>query len=187
MSSCSAPEPLCASSETSMTVPSVMRPWVVSCSRRVRSRSSGVLRRARISQPAPSANTTAPARSSASNRSWVIRDCRTLLPQPAPRYPSKALSLADLLVVLQERRQPFIGQRMVEHHVQDLERDGGDVRPRESGFHHMHWMPDRRGEYLRLVSVIAVDGQDVADQIHAVLADIVEPADERAHVGRARL
>ncbi len=51
----------------------------------------------------------------------------------------------------------------------------------------MHGRAGAGGEDLRLVAVVVVDGADVADDLHALGADVVEPPDERADVGRAGL
>src|SRR5438445_11065691 len=49
----------------------------------------------------------------------------------------------------------------------------------------MHRRADRRGEDLRLDLLLAVRGDDVGDEAHAVLIDVVEPTGERAHDVRA--
>src|SRR4051812_5597437 len=71
---------------------------------------------------------------------------------------------------------------MVEHHVEHLPGNRAHMRARERRFHNVQWMPQRRGEDLSLESVVRVDGFDVADQLHAVLADVVEPAHEWAAI-----
>src|SRR4051812_16793912 len=90
------------------------------------------------------------------------------------------LGLLHLRRIGQERCQSFIGQRMVEHHVQHLPGKRAHMRAGKRSFYYVQRMPQRSRKNLRLESVIRIDGLDVADQLHAVLADVVEPADERA-------
>ena len=46
---------------------------------------------------------------------------------------------------------------------------------------------DRGGQDLGLAAVIVIDGADVLDQLHAIEVDVIQPADEGADEGRARL
>jgi hypothetical protein len=61
------------------------------------------------------------------------------------------------------------------------------VRPRLHRIHQVQRIADRGRQHLRLEAVVAVDLADVADQVHAHRADVVEAPEEGADVGRARL
>jgi len=55
------------------------------------------------------------------------------------------------------------------------------------GVDHVQRVADRGGEHLRLEALHTVDLADVADEVHADGADVVEPAQERADVVGAGL
>ena len=58
-----------------------------------------------------------------------------------PPFAGPESSALRLLPVFQELGQAFVGEGMVEHHVEHFERKSGDVGAGERGFHHVKWMP----------------------------------------------
>src|ERR1700730_4854720 len=58
--------------------------------------------------------------------------------------------LEDFVVVLQKLFKAFIGQRMIEHHVQDLKRQSGDVRAGNGRLDHVRRRTHRARQNLRL-------------------------------------
>src|SRR6185437_14803970 len=76
---------------------------------------------------------------------------------------------------------------MVQQLIEYLRRDRRHVSARERALAHMADAADRGGEHLGLETVIVVDIADVVDQRHAVLAAIVDAADEGRNVSRARI
>src|SRR5260370_3192676 len=73
---------------------------------------------------------------------WVINPCiyRTAQLSCGGRLPE------DLIVVLQKLLQPLARQRMIEHHIQHLERAAADVRRPQRRNYHLSRPPQR---YLR--------------------------------------
>src|SRR5713226_8616741 len=98
---------------TSVIRPSVIRPMALTRSRRRRSRSSGV--RLRFDHSQISTNRATETRTAAATQ---IGGAKSL---PYSRF------LKDLLIIGQERRQALVSERMVEEHVEHLERHGGDM------------------------------------------------------------
>ena len=92
-----------------------------------------------------------------------------------------------LLPVRQELLQPDVGQRMIEQRVDHRRRAGADVGAHARRLDDVHRAARAGDEDLGLEVVVAVDLDDVANQLHAGRRDVVEPADERADVGRADL
>ena len=83
---------------------------------------------------------------------------------------------------------PLVGQRVREERLDHTRRDGGDVGADQRGLFDVQHITDRGGQDLRLQRrIVVVDGADLADQVHAVEADVVQPADERRDEGRAGL
>ena len=66
-------------------------------------------------------------------------------------------------------------------------RTGRDVGAHLRRFDDVDRMAAARDEHLRRELVVVVDLDDLANEIHAVRRDVVEPADERADVGGAGL
>src|SRR5690606_12043200 len=119
---------------------------------------------------------------SANNSSAIQASLRTLsLRNDVSR------TLRQLLPVRQERLESLVRQRVADQLVQHLRRDRGDVRTQQGSFDHVHRVPDRGDQHFRVEVVVVVDLHDLCDQIHAVLADVIEPPDERRDVGRTRL
>src|ERR671911_365567 len=92
-------------------------------------------------------------------------------------------ALAGRLPVLEKRRKPLIGERVLDQLVEDLGRNGRDIGPKPRRLDHVAGMADRGDQHLggQPVAVVAEDLDDLADELHAVLADVVEAADERRH------
>ena len=75
----------------------------------------------------------------------------------------------------------------MDHLLQDLERQRGDVGAGERRLGHVDRIPDRGREHLGLDLVDREDLGQLADDDHPVLVDVVEPADERRDQARAGL
>src|SRR5207247_10779689 len=72
--------------------------------------------------------------------------------------------LEYLGIILEEHFESLVRQRMVEQHVEHLERHGGDVRAGRGRIDHMRWRTHGSGQDLSLVAVILVNGDDAADR-----------------------
>ena len=68
-----------------------------------------------------------------------------------------------------------------------LKRDRRDVRSDQSTIYDMHRMADRRRKHFGAVAVVAIDLDDILDQLHSVLSDIVESPNERRNIRRPGL
>src|SRR2546430_9119746 len=124
-------------------------------------------------------STTAPVRRSNSraaalHRSQVARGCDPVL-------------LRDLLPIVQESLQADVGQGVLGHLLEHVEGERDDVRAELRGLDHVDGMSDARHQDLPVPVVVPENPGDLPDALHALLADVVEPSDERAHVLRPRL
>src|SRR5438477_8407416 len=88
------------------------------------------------------------------------------------------LRLLRLAVVLEELLLSGVGERMVEELLQDGERHRRDVGTGERGLRDVHRTPDRGREDLGGDLLLAIGGDDIRDDTHAVLVDVVETAGE---------
>src|SRR5437879_4797204 len=88
----------------------------------------------------------------------------------APKICRNKSLLYGFFPVVQKVFEALIRQRMLEHLINNLRRNGGHMRARERGLYHVQWMAYGCGEHLRLVSVVVVNLYDVFDQLHAVFA-----------------
>src|SRR4029453_2654274 len=93
----------------------------------------------------------------------------------------------SLFPILQELLQADVGERMVEHLLDYRRRAGGDVGAQLGRFDDVNGMTAAGDEDFRRELVVAVDRDDLANELHAVGGDVVEAADERADERRARL
>jgi len=87
--------------------------------------------------------------------------------------------LARLVPVRPELDDPGRRERVVDHLLEDLEREGRDMGAGERRLRHVEWVPDRGREDLGVELVDRHDIDELADDDHPVLVDVVEPADER--------
>src|SRR5882672_2280017 len=78
------------------------------------------------------------------------------------RLASGSRLLKYLAPILHELIEPFIGEWVIEQHVEHLERHGADMRARQGRIDHVRGGTQRRREHLRLVSVVLVDLRDAA-------------------------
>ena len=69
---------------------------------------------------------------------------------------------------------------MVDHLLEDLERQRRDMRTGEGRLGHVQRVPDRGRQDLGVELVDRDDLGQLADDDHAVLVDVIEPPDERA-------
>src|SRR6185295_6751615 len=141
-----------------------------------RTRNSGCWRRysatcAALTRPLPRSAVT------------VWRASSVFLPMRAPLQDR----LAGLGPIREEGGEALVGQRMIEHLAQHGRRQGRHMSPHLRGFDHMDGVADRGHQHFRGEGrIVGVDLYDVADEIHAVGADIVEPAHEGRDEGGAR-
>src|SRR5437667_44787 len=94
--------------------------------------------------------------------------------------------LRHLRPVVQEPLQPDIGQGVLRHLLQHVERHRDDVRAELRRLDHVERVSDRCDEDLAVPVVVPEDLEHLADDMHALLAHVVQAADERTHVLRAR-
>src|SRR4029450_12900424 len=92
-------------------------------------------------------------------------------------------SALALLPVAQELLQPDVRQRMFEARVKHGGRARADVGATACGFYNCHGVTYPRYHNLGPEIIVAVNLDDLPDEAHAVGGDVVEPADERTHVG----
>lgn len=92
-----------------------------------------------------------------------------------------------LLVIRQEALETDVGEGVLHAVGDDLEGRGGDISAGEGAVEHVVGVADARGEDFCIESVVVVDLADVADELHAVFADIIETTDEGADEERTRL
>ena len=76
---------------------------------------------------------------------------------------------------------------MLGQHLDDGGRRGDDVRADLRAVEHMDGVAQRGSQNFRLEAVIVVDEANILDQLEAVEAIVVMPADEGRDEGRARL
>ena len=76
---------------------------------------------------------------------------------------------------------------MVDHLLEDLERQCRDVGAVQGGLRDVARVADGGGQDLRVVLEEPDDLGQLADDLHAVLVDVVDPADERRQQRRASL
>lgn len=93
------------------------------------------------------------------------------------------LFLQAVLIIFHKFGQTLVGQLVVDEFLQDLRRDRGDVRPGEHDAVHMGTAADAGGDDLRGQVVGAEHLHHVFHQFAAIFPDIVQAADEGAHVG----
>src|SRR5262245_49875510 len=89
--------------------------------------------------------------------------------------------------ISQELLDPDIGQRVLHTLLEHLERAGGDIGAGQRRVDNMARVADRGRQYHGLdLGVVAVDLHDLADELHALHARIIYPANERADDEGAR-
>src|SRR5438128_5285912 len=92
-----------------------------------------------------------------------------------------------LLPVFEELLEADVRERMVEQLIDDGRRARRDVGAEACRLDDVDRMTAARDEDLGREVVVRVDLDDVANQLHAVGRDVVEPSDERADVAGADL
>lgn len=83
-------------------------------------------------------------------------------------------------MIREELLKAFVGQRVMEHLLEDFVSQRANVDTNFGSFDNLTWSTDGRGQNLRFVSVVRVDLDYVTDQVHAGPANIVDPPDKRA-------
>src|SRR5437763_1541191 len=117
-----------------------------------------------------------------SNWSWKSDLlCACALVREVSRGAAKARwqggSAECLLVVGDELLEPHVRQRVLHAVLDHLDRAGGHVGPGQGAVQQVVEVADGGREDLGLVAVVVVDLADGADELHAVLAHVVEAAD----------
>src|SRR5262245_35951862 len=69
---------------------------------------------------------------------------------------------------------------MIEEHVEHFEGQCADMRSSASSLRDMQRGAEGRREHLRLEPVDRIDLDNLLDEVHAILSDIIETADKRA-------
>src|SRR5262245_15323429 len=84
------------------------------------------------------------------------------------------------LVIRHTPTQPDVRERVLHAVLNHLQRAGRHIGPRQGAVEEVVGVADGRREDLGFEAVVVVDGTDRPDQLHPILADIIEPPDERA-------
>ena len=63
--------------------------------------------------------------------------------------------------------------------VNDIKRHRADIRSNQRRLHYMQRMAHRRHQNFRLAVLIAVDTNDLLDQIHTIFGNVIQPPDKR--------
>ena len=92
----------------------------------------------------------------------------------------------DFFPVVEKFLESFVGEWMRDEFVEHGKGYGGDVGADECGFQDVERMPNAGDDNLGGELIIGEDGFNIAHDVHANVADIVEATDERAYVGSAR-
>src|SRR3972149_8356713 len=116
---------------------------------------------------------------------FKMRKAATALAGPSSQQ--SCLDLRGLAGVLQELLYACVGQGVLEHRLEDGVGHGGDVGAGLGGLDYVQRMPEAGGQHLG-GHVIAIEYlHDLPPTGHPLVADIVQPPDERADVGGAGL
>src|SRR5206468_223027 len=107
--------------------------------------------------------------------------------QRGPVCPAPTLPALRLLPVGQEALEPDVAQRVLHELLEDRERAGGDVRAHLRRADDVERAAHARDQHLGRVRVVVEHLQDLRDEVHAVVTDVVEPPDEGGDEGGARL
>src|SRR5436190_3422773 len=116
----------------------------------------------------------------------AARRSRSAKTSSIKRRPSHFGALG-LLPILQELLEADVGQGMFEQLIDDRCRDGHHVRAHARGLDHVNRAAHTRDEHFRRVVGIVEQVDNLPNDRHARIANVVETADERAHVARAGL
>src|SRR5512147_2493754 len=88
------------------------------------------------------------------------------------------LLLLQFLPVSQELLDPDIRERMLHELIDHAEGDRCDMRAGKGRVHDMERIPDARDDHFRREPVVLVDIHDLPHEVHADVADVVQPAHE---------
>src|SRR5207244_695107 len=88
-----------------------------------------------------------------------------------------------LLPILQELLEADVRERMIVERIDYRRRTRRDVGAHARGFDDVHRVAAACDEHFGLEVVVVVDCHDLANQLHAVRRDVVEPPDEGADEG----
>jgi hypothetical protein len=113
-------------------------------------------------------------------------EVRTALEAEGRLARASALRLA-LLPVGQEALEADVRERVPRELLDDREGAGGDVRAHLRRPDHVHGVADAGDQNLRTVGVVVEDLEDMRDDFHAVVPDVVQAADEGGYERRAGL
>ena len=69
----------------------------------------------------------------------------------------------------------------------NLKGDGGYVRPHEGRIHDMEGISHTCDYDLCFETIVIVDGDNLLNQLHSLMADNIQPSNERTDVGSPRL
>src|SRR5689334_5078409 len=88
--------------------------------------------------------------------------------------------------VFQELLHALIRQGMLHQLIENLSRHGADIGPCKTGLHNVTRIPNGGDQNFGLEFVVIENRNDVANQIHTVVSDIIQAADKRTHKVSAR-
>src|SRR5213592_5069067 len=110
----------------------------------------------------------------------VIRKCLSL-------WERVLFDDGDFLPVLQELLDSLIRQRMFQELIEYFGGHGADVGATQACLNDMNGIAYGSDEHLSLEFIVVEDRHDIADQVHSILADIIQAADKGADEIRAGL
>src|SRR5437868_5134096 len=87
-----------------------------------------------------------------------------------------------LAPVGEELFETLVRERMLDELLHHLEGHRGDIRPDTCRFDDVNRTPNAGREHFRLPFVVAVDFDDLGEQLETVLPDVIEPTEERTDV-----
>jgi len=79
------------------------------------------------------------------------------------------LPLVQFLPVGEEFCLAAVSEGVLQKLPHDIERDGGDISPRQGGFHDMQGMADGGSQDLGTETVVVVDHPDLPNKVHTIV------------------
>src|SRR5437660_1208203 len=86
----------------------------------------------------------------------------------------------NLFPIFQELLDSFVRERMLQQLIEYFRRHGADIGATEACLDDVHGIADGRDQHLSLEFIVVEDRHDIADQVHSILADIIQAADKGA-------
>jgi hypothetical protein len=86
----------------------------------------------------------------------------------------------DFAPILHKLLKSLVRQRVVKQRVQRLERHGSDIGTGLSRLNHVIGSAQACRQNVGFVAVVAIDLNDVVDEVHAIEANVIQAPYERA-------